>query len=264
MVNTFNRLGMQMQVFLLICVAFFAGTTETVLAQAENNHANVYEIPTPEGFVRVPVQPGSFGDYLRNFRLRIGDPTLYLFDGSAKSDQDSHVAILDIDVGNRDLQQCADAVMRLQAEHLYAKGNHHLIQFLMASGKQAVWQEYAKGDYSRTHFRKYLNWVFAYANTRSLHVQMNAQGNPQFMQPGDVFLQTGNPYGHAMLVLDVAIKGETGERVFLLAQSYMPAQDIHIVINPNDQNQSPWFTVQPDQPLVTPSWTFDYSDLKRF
>jgi len=40
-------------------------------------------------------------------------------------------------------------------------------------------------------------------------------------------IRAGSP-GHAMLVVDVA-EDERGRRIYLLAQSYMPAQDIHIV-----------------------------------
>lgn len=40
----------------------------------------------------------------------------------------------------------------------------------------------------------------------------------------------GGRFGHAVLVLDVA-ESASDERVFLIAQSYMPAQDIHVLIN---------------------------------
>ena len=53
------------------------------------------------------------------------------------------------------------------------------------------------------------------------------------MQIGDVFIKGGFP-GHAVVVLDMAENDRTGQRVFLLAQSYMPAQDIHIMKNPTN------------------------------
>jgi hypothetical protein len=48
-----------------------------------------------------------------------------------------------------------------------------------------------------------------------------------------------------------------------LAQSYMPAQEIHVLKNPLDGAIGPWYRV-PAETLVTPQWTFESTDLKRF
>jgi len=50
------------------------------------------------------------------------------------------------------------------------------------------------------------------------------------------------PPGHAVIVVDMA-EDAKGQRAFLLAQSYMPAQDIHILKNPMDADLSPWCRV---------------------
>ena len=42
------------------------------------------------------------------------------------------------------------------------------------------------------------------------------------MQIGDVFIRGGSP-GHCVIVVDMAVHQETGEKLFMLAQSYMPA-----------------------------------------
>ena len=44
------------------------------------------------------------------------DPGIYLFNGRLRDNQSTHFAVLDIPVGDKDLQQCADAMMRLRAE----------------------------------------------------------------------------------------------------------------------------------------------------
>jgi Domain of unknown function (4846) len=75
-----------------------------------------------------------------------------------------------------------------------------------------------------------------------------------------VFIRGGFP-GHAVLVVDVA-ENASGKRIFLLAQSYMPAQDIHILRNPNARID-PWYHAVDRGNLVTPEWTFQYTDLKR-
>ena len=53
----------------------------------------------------------------------------------------------------------------------------------------------------------------------------------------------------------------------MLAQSYMPAQETQILINPFSENESPWYFVDEcieRQAVRTPQWTFDLEQLKRF
>src|SRR5258708_36292421 len=76
----------------------------------------------PPGAARVAVADGSFGDFLRRLPLKPRGAVVHLYDGSDKPRQDVHAAVVDLDVPPRDLQQCADAVMRLWAEHRYARG----------------------------------------------------------------------------------------------------------------------------------------------
>ena len=47
--------------------------------------------------------------------------TVYLFDGSIKKHQSAQFAVVDISVVKKVLQQCADPVMRLRAEYLFAQ-----------------------------------------------------------------------------------------------------------------------------------------------
>jgi hypothetical protein len=108
-----------------------------------------------------------------------------------------------------------------------------------------------------------MDYVFSYANTRSLNQELSPVTNILEMQIGDVFIQTGNPYGHAVIVVDMAENPETNEKVFMLAQSYMPAQDIQILVNRNHTGISPWYELGEDQ-IDTPEWTFYSGDLKRF
>ena len=43
-----------------------------------------------------------------------------------------------------------------------------------------------------------------------------------------------------MIIVDMATDGK-GRKAILVAQSYMPAQDIHIVTNLNRPATSPWY-----------------------
>ena len=82
------------------------------------------------------------------------------------------------------------------------------------------------------------------------------------MIPGDVFIKPGFP-GHAIIVMDVG-QNKEGNKVFLLAQSYMPAQDMHILKNFNSKI-SPWYSLDEiKQTLNTPEWTFTSDQFKTF
>lgn len=188
--------------------------------------------------------------------------------------------MIDLETGNRDLLQCADAVIRLRAEYLYSNQQLDSIHFNLTNGFRVDFSEWVKGkrvkvDGNRTRwvqsaqpsnsyreFRSYLDFIFACAGTLSLSKELKKVSIDN-MQIGDVFIQGGSP-GHAVIVVDMAVNPTTGERVFMLAQSYMPAQDIHILTNPSNSDISPWYSNSFGRILATPEWTFSSSDIKRF
>jgi len=236
-------------------------------------------ITPPDGFKRVAVHSGSFGEYLRNLDLKPGRPPVLLYNGEKKHNQDAHYAVIDMDVGKKNLQQCADAVIRLRAEYLYQAKRFEDIHFNFTSGDCADFTEWAGGfrpvvngnsvtwkkkadpDSSYKSFRKYLETVFMYAGTASLAKELN-RTDIKNVHTGDVFIRGGFP-GHAVVVVDMA-EDVRGSRVFLLAQSYMPAQDIHILKNPADSKLSPWYRCDFSGKLPTPEWEFSKNELYRF
>jgi hypothetical protein len=82
------------------------------------------------------------------------------------------------------------------------------------------------------------------------------------LQIGDVYIHGGFP-GHAALVVDKAVNKKNGSFVFLLAQSYMPAQEIHI-LQSFDHHLTPWYPSDFGVTLETPEWIFSRSELARF
>jgi hypothetical protein len=204
-----------------------------------------------------------------------------LYDGRLKPNQDAQFAVVDIDVGARDLQQCADAVIRLRAEYLYSVGKFDPIHFNFTSGERAdftkwaegyrprvkgsavTWAKAAQKDSSYPNFRKYLDSVFTYAGSASLSAELAPVENVTEMRIGDVFIAGGFP-GHAVIVVDMAVNKKTGKKFFMLAQSYMPAQDMHVLKNPADPAASPWYPLEFGDSLPTPEWVFRKTDLKRF
>jgi hypothetical protein len=80
---------------------------------------------------------------------------------------------------------------------------------------------------------------------------------------GDVFIKGGFP-GHAVLVADMAESTATGEKRFLLVQSYMPAQEMHVLKNPAAGDGSPWYPAAFVGELKTPEWSFAPGALRRW
>ena len=214
-------------------------------------------IVPPPGYKRIDVARHSFGDWLRTISLK-KDKHVYLYNGSLKRNQSAQFAVLDISVGNKDLQQCADALMRLRAEYLFSQKRFSEIEFKDNANKSYKWT----GGADRSGFDKYLEKVFAMCGSASLKKQLKPVSSLHEMQPGDVFIKGGFP-GHAMIVIDMAVNAK-GNKVFMLAQSYMPAQDIHIVKNPSDVALSPWYEINGATEIDTPEWTFYNNQLRRW
>lgn len=240
--------GMKPLVFVLLC-GLPVGT-------GVNPYATIGEIPLPAGYHRVSRDAGSFGTWLRGIALK-KDLRVYLYNGKPKQNQDAQFAVLDITVGHEDLQQCADAVMRLRAEYLYSRGFYDSVTFYTEQGSRLCFGD--RADKGRRAFEKYLREVFSYCSTRTLARQL-VRASLNSVEPGDVFIRSGSP-GHAMLVVDVA-EDRQGDRIFLLAQSYMPAQDVHVVKNPGDP-LSPWYRADSGAQVVeTPEYEFKTNELR--
>ncbi|MBN9298985.1 MAG: hypothetical protein J0I41_18440 [Filimonas sp.] len=215
------------------------------------------EIPAPEGYRPIGASLGSFGFWLSQVALK-KDKTVYLYDGSLKRNQQAQFAVLDISVGNKDLQQCADAVMRLRAEYLYAQERYSEIVFKDDNNKSYTFTT----PYTRDHFMRYMNNVFSLCGTHSLEKQLRQQSAFTDIQPGDILIKGGFP-GHAVIVMRV-VQNEAGHKLYLLAQSYMPAQDIHILVNPNNSKLSPWYDATAPGKIQTPEWMFEKQQLRKW
>ena len=215
--------------------------------------------PPPPGFTRVPAVTGTWAEWLRGLPMKPAGAPVLIYTGAKKWRQDVHAAVIDIDVGTRDLQQCADAIMRLRAEWLYGAGRSKEIAFDW-DGQRHPFSRAGKTDYAA--FRKYMDLVFAYAGTYSLEHELKPVDVAD-MTTGDVFIKGGFP-GHAVLVADMAEDKATGERRFLLVQSYMPAQEMHVLRNPKSEDGNPWYGTDIGAELTTPEWVFARSALRRW
>ena len=232
----------------------------------------------PAGYKRVAIEKGSFGYFLRNQKLKpYGEKALY-YNGQAKRSEGIYDSVIDVEIGDRDLHQCADAIMLIRAEYFYQKKEYDKINFNFVSGFNAQYSKWmqgyrinpnGKGSYykkaspSNTYkdFRSFMNIVFGYAGTLSMEKEMKPQ-SLENMKIGDVFIMGGSP-GHAVIIVDMA-ENDKGEKIFMLAQSYMPAQQTQILINPADRNMGVWYSLKGKTVLETPEWRFPIEKLRKF
>ena len=235
----------------------------------------------PTGCRRVAVAPGSWGEWLRWLPLRPAGTKVRTYNGALKNRPEVVAAVADIDVPPQDLQQCADAVIRLRAEYLFSH-DPNKVHFHLTTGYDFWFSDFVAGKTFRvsgeevlpaarpaeapTHaaLARYLVPTFGYAGTLSLSRELKPRPLSQ-VQPGDVLIHGGAP-GHAVLVMDVAENSATHQQYVLLAQSYMPAQNIHVLRNVDEPRLGAWFAVPGPAAgeFETPEWSFSRQELAHF
>lgn len=235
---------------------------------------------TPPGYERISDEEGSFARWLRDLPLKAHGSTVKYYNGSTKSSRGVYAAVIDKAIGSGDLHQCADAVIRLRAEYLWETEQYDRLHFKLTNGWNMEYTEWMKGKRFKIKGNTtwwengtarantyedlwgYLTVLFNYAGTYSLNKELKAI-DTQEMQIGDMFIRGGFP-GHVMIIVDMAVNPQTGQKVFMLAQSYMPAQELQVVINPNNSSLGVWYPADFGETLYTPEWTFKRSEFKRF
>lgn len=258
--------------------------TRTTLAKVqpiidESGTTMETRIHVPAGYTRIPSDAKKLTGFLRGLKLKKAGSKVLLYNGRPKDDQEGQAAVFDLDVGEKNLQQCADSIIRIYAEYYWSIGVYDKIAFhltngflmnytkwrdgyrINVNGNQVSWSKTATYDDSYEQFRKYLDSVFCYAGTLSLSKECKPATWDE-MLPGDLFLKGGSP-GHCVLVVDIA-EDKDGNRCYLLAQGYMPAQDFHILKNPMHPDDPWYYSSQMTYPLETPEWTFEEGALVRW
>ena len=235
-------------------------------------------ILTPEGFTRISYKKNSFGAFLEKYPLcESGQPVL-LYDGREKGNQNAHVAVFDMKVTEGDLQQCADSVIRMYAEYFYSQKKYDKMKFhfvngfscdfdkwsqgmrVKVSGNDTSWYQKGGTDDSEEALESYLRMVFSYASTLSME-QESKKIKSSEIKTGDIFIRGGSP-GHVVMVVDVC-ENANGEKAFLLAQGYMPAQQFHVLKNPLHEDNPWYYETELTFPFQTPEYTFDEGSLMR-
>jgi hypothetical protein len=261
--------------FLLLLIFIIA--INTINLDGQNLMHNVF-LP-PSGYHRVPIAENSFDFFLRSLPLKKEGSKVKYYNGVNKSNNSVYAAVIDLPIGTKDLHQCADAIIRLRADYLYKSKKYDELHFnftngmkvdyskwrqgyrIVVKGNKTSWIKSSSPSDSQESYWKYLEVIWQYAGTASLEKELKPIAILE-LSIGDVFIKGGFP-GHAVIVVDKAINSK-GDVIFMLAQSYMPAQELQVLLNPASKGLSPWYALPKNGILKTPEWTFTTEQLRRF
>lgn len=208
--------------------------------------------------------------------LPVTDGSVLNYKGKPIDHQSKSAGIINYDIGKRDLQQCADALIRLRSEYLFQQKRYNEIGFHFTNGDFYSWKDYSKGkrpevkgnkvkfyqtnssELSYKNLRSYLDIIYAYAGTISI---ANELKDAEDFSVGTIIITPGSP-GHCCIIVDEAVS-DKNEKFYKLVEGFTPAQSIYIVSNPYDKEISPWYQLQKDN-ISTSSYQFRNYLLKKF
>jgi hypothetical protein len=255
--------------YLLLIISFLSGDASVFEFQSIKTKSTQQVVDTTN-----KKKTNSWQYFLQH--LPIVDQPITDYKGKPINYQQKHVGIIPYDVGKADLQQCADALMRLRAEYLFLQKRYDEIGFHFVSGDYYSWNDYCNGlrpvvkgsgikfitatlaEKNHESLRLYLNIVYNYASTLSLAKELLPANN---FEIGTVVIHPGSP-GHCFIIIDEA-RNTAGEKIYKLAEGYTPAQSIYVLRNLNEPGRSPWHQLKTGV-IETASYKFDSYKLAKF
>lgn len=239
---------------------------QTIESESKKNcidtagHVVKSRFEAPIGYTRVAPALNSWSYFLQNLPLKPHGTSVKHYDGTTKEARSVYCAVIDLPFFSNKNYQCADAIMRLRADYLFSQQKFNEIEFWYGNNSKLNYTAFLAGEQPNTaNLWHFLEKVYAYAGTLSLDQQLKARPIKE-LEIGDIFIKGGSP-GHAVIVVDKCVN-ESGKVKFMLAQSYMPAQDLQILVG--DDRTSPWYDLNFGDYLYSAQWTFTKDQLKRF
>ena len=247
-------------------------TEETTSVAGAEGTTEETTYPVPDNKTGVTY---SMAQFMRQLPVKKQNDKVKLYTGEDKEVQDSNIAILNMRLDDRSLQQRASSIMRLYSEYFWMNQEFDKISYKIAdgftmeyqkwiegnrvsvNGNQASWYtDGATGD-SYQSLCSYLDYYFGYSGMESL-INASAPASVNNLQVGDFFVDKDKQY--AAMVVDVA-ENEDGNKCFLLASGGTPGQDIEILKNPaHTTNGDPWYYVaEVTSSFKTPEFDLDAS-----
>src|SRR5690606_4126304 len=180
--------------------------------------------------------------------LKLEGTLVQLYKGKNKPNNNVYISVVDMPNSDKKLQTSTDSVKRLIAEYLFQIKDYEKIVFHTDKQKLSF-TDVANGDHSRAKFNQYMDFVMERVSTPNFCADLKPVKLDE-IKVGDIFVQNTQPNGHAVIVVDM-VENAKGDKLFLLAQGFQPAQEIQILANPNRDDISPWYQLKEGE-LLTP------------
>ncbi|MCA9256300.1 MAG: hypothetical protein KDA33_11720, partial [Phycisphaerales bacterium] len=225
-------------------------------SQAEAYEALSDHIAPPDGFDRVLLPSGGFGDWLRHLPIGASTSDIQCANGkSAAQSGDSRVELTIALQPHTNFLGAAGMMVRLRAEHGWGTQSLDRIGFHFTSGQRMSWLAWRNGvralsdesgprfeqsgmiDESRDSFCAWIETQLQFTSFDSL-LDDTRTVEDGTIAPGDLLLRQGRD-GHALIVLDAAIDVE-GRVAVLLGSGANPAATFHVL---RATEASPWFVL---------------------
>jgi hypothetical protein len=199
---------------------------------------SVKDIPVPAGFKTDEYTVSSYSRWLATRPLKINNVILAHDGRKITAGTDRVCAVLDLPLlFTGDLEQCADYAMRLWAEYHKDRNKLDKLYLFDYNGRRQYFRK------SGLSYRNFLRRAFANSNSYSLK-QGCAKVDTGSIVPGDMVVQNERGgVGHVSVVMN-ACRDSSGQKLYLIGFSYMPAQEFHIERAPEGYGTGGWFTVE--------------------
>lgn len=216
-------------IFIILALPILALAQEQRLAKG---------ITVPAGYAAIEYQANSYSYWITRRPLKNG---LEIADHAGRkvpAGSYSVYAVLDLPLlFSGDLEQCADYAMRLWAEYHKDTGKLDRLYLFDYNGRRQNFQT------SRLSYRSFLRRAFANSNSHSLKKGC-IPVDTSALTPGDMVVQNERGgVGHVSVVMNVC-RNSSGQKLYLMGFSYMPAQEFHIEKAPEGYGTDGWFTVE--------------------
>ncbi len=196
----------------------------------------INELPLPEGYTRINYPPGSYCHWIARLPLK-STTVIRIYDGRfiTKGYYNVLAVVAMPLLFQQDLEQCADFSFRFWAEYHKQRNMLDKLYLFDYNGNKLFFKKAGQS------FPRFLKRCMANSNSYSLKKGCIDVDSAD-ARPGDMIVQneTGG-IGHVSVIMDVC-HSASGEKLYCIGFSFMPAQEFHIEKASPRHGRHGWYT----------------------